>query len=167
MKIGVVSDTHGRNGRLAAAVALLRTHGAEALVHCGDMTDTDAIQILFNSGLPSYVAAGNMDRDLLGSLENTARQLGVSFAPDVVAVRISDSDYLAATHGHSHVLQELISGGQFRYVVHGHSHVKRDEEIHGVRVLNPGALFHPKDGAGPSVLLLDTDADTAEFLSLG
>jgi predicted phosphodiesterase len=48
---------------------------------------------------------------------------------------------IAAIHGHNtHLLQTIIENGHFDYVFHGHTHRRRDDEIGGTRVINPGAI---------------------------
>ena len=51
-------------------------------------------------------------------------------------------------------------GGQFPYVCHGHTHRLRDDRIGDVRVINPGALNHPRNPRHPTIAVLDTATDT-------
>src|SRR3954454_19822669 len=61
MRIGILSDTHDHVRRTARAVALLTAEGAEALIHCGDLTGPD---VVYECGvLPSYYVFGNNDFD--------------------------------------------------------------------------------------------------------
>ena len=158
MRIGLLSDTHGRTGRLRKALEALAAHDPHALVHCGDIGSADCVELLASAGVPSYLTLGNMDRDAAGLFE-AAETVGMTASHDRVEVPLGDGRYLAATHGHHEaLLNELVAGEQFPYVCHGHSHRIRDERIGGVRVINPGALHHPRAGA-PSVAILDTDTD--------
>ena len=43
MRIGILSDTHDQIARTTRAVVLLRAEGAEALVHCGDLTGPEIV----------------------------------------------------------------------------------------------------------------------------
>jgi hypothetical protein len=165
MKIGILSDSHGRGDRVAEAVKRLVERGGEAIVHCGDLTTTDDVRPLGDAGVPAWLVAGNMDRDLESRLFAAARTHGVEYAVDFVALPLGGGEHLAATHGHlANLLEELIRGGQFRYVCHGHTHRLRDERIGDVRVLNPGALWHPKGRSECTCLLLDVDTDDVEEL---
>ncbi|MBS3821666.1 MAG: YfcE family phosphodiesterase [Planctomycetes bacterium] len=167
MKIGIVSDSHGRSDRLAEAVAQLAARGAEAVVHCGDITAAEDVEVLAGSDAPAWLVAGNMDRHEEAGLRQAAEACGVTFAIDFVAVPLGDGEHLAATHGHlQHLLDELVRGGQFRYVCHGHSHRRRDERLAEARVLNPGALWHPRGRRDCTCLLLDTHADRLEEISI-
>ena len=167
MRIGIVSDTHGKSKRLAKALELFAARGAEAVVHCGDIVSADDVAMLGGFAGAAYLVAGNMDRHALGSLAGAAEKVGVTFAADFLAVPLGDGRHLAVTHGNlEELLDELIRGGQYAYVCHGHSHHRRDERFGPTRVINPGALYHPRDRHGESVCLLDTRADTVEFIKL-
>jgi hypothetical protein len=166
MKVGIVSDTHGKTKRLAAALEMLRQRGCEAVVHCGDVGSAECIEQLGRCGVGAYVVAGNMDKARVG-LRAAARAAGVTFSPVTVEVALGDGEHLIATHGdRPRLTAELVAGQQFPYVCHGHTHRIRDERIGKVRVINPGALLGPRGARGPTLAVLDTDADTVEFLDV-
>jgi putative phosphoesterase len=167
MRIGILSDTHGKTKRLQKALELLTQNDAEAVVHCGDILSAEEVQVL--GGFPglAYLTAGNMDRHAVESIAESAESLGVMFAADFLSVPLRDGRELIATHGHlEELLDDLIRSGQYAYVCHGHTHYRRDERVGPTRVINPGALYHAKDRQGESVCLLDTDKDTVEFLKI-
>jgi hypothetical protein len=156
MRIGIISDSHGKADRLRAAVGALSREGVEALVHCGDIGSVECLELLASNGRPVYAVAGNMDRHVQQLAEEAVR-LNVAFGWEVVEVPLGGGQYLVATHGHDEdILGELILGQQFPYVCHGHTHQQRDECLGPTRVINPGALHHARPY---SVALLDTDAD--------
>src|SRR5206468_4859603 len=70
MKLGILSDTHDEVERTSRAVAALVGAGAEALVHCGDLTVPEVV--LECGGLPSYFVFGNNDFDRDGLLRAMA-----------------------------------------------------------------------------------------------
>lgn len=167
MKIGIVSDSHGKTKRLAAALELLAQRGVEAIVHCGDVSGAAAVELLALADAEAYVVAGNMDRHI-ERLAETAEKCGVHFAWETIEVPLPDGRHLIATHGNDPlVLGALIVGQQFPYVCHGHTHRRRDERIGQVRVINPGALHHPRGHQGPAVAILDTEMDDLEWIELG
>ncbi len=166
MKIGVMSDSHGRDERLARAAAALVERGADALVHCGDLGGPAALAVLGRAGRPAYAVSGNVDRDVAG-LEMAAEREGVSFHSEVIEVPLGDDRYLVATHGNDEeLLHELALVHQFPYLCHGHTHRRRDERVGPVRVINPGCLHQPRGGEHYTVALLDTDTDTLEFIPI-
>lgn len=162
MLVGILSDSHGQHERLAMGLAALAERHVQAIVHCGDIVDEESIEMLGSAGAPAYVVAGNMDRHT-SQLEAAAELCGVSFAWEVVEVPLDDGRSLVALHGHDElVLGEIIAEQQFPYVCHGHTHRFRDQRIDNVRVINPGALHHPRGLHRPTVAVLDTQTDTVE-----
>jgi putative phosphoesterase len=171
MKVGVVSDTHGRVAALQLALDLLRGRGAEAIMHCGDI-GRDCMEALgiFASSAPGGVlalaVAGNIDYDL-DDLAADARVFGVAFNPQMIVLPLGGGKFLAATHGNDPaLLRKLISCGEYDYVCHGHTHVAADHREGRTRVINPGALFAPRGGRPPTVALLDSETDELEFVRL-
>ena len=164
MKIGIVSDSHGKVRRLAKAIELLRRHGAQAIVHCGDIGSPRCLEVLGRAGVPAYGVAGNMDRHL-ERLRQEASRCGVHYSDETVLLPLGDNRYLAATHGHrEEVIESLLAEGRFAYVCCGHTHKPRNERVGATRIVNPGALHHARP---PTVALLDTETDAVEHLRLG
>jgi len=161
MRIGILSDTHGRVDRLRAALQALAARGVELIVHCGDVGGEGCVRLLGGCGVPVHMVAGNMDKDV-ARLADAAARCGVLFHWEVAQVPLGDGRLLAAVHGDDQrLLGELIRGGQFAYVCHGHTHRRRDERIGPVRVINGGALHNT---SAPSVAVLDTASDELEFI---
>lgn len=166
MVIGILSDSHGAVNRLDAALKLFSRQDCGALVHCGDIVSPDSLELLAEAGVPVHLCLGNMDRKSTAVLE-AAKRLGFDAGWRTVEVSLDDDQHLLATHGDDeHLLAELIEGAMFPYVCHGHTHCFRDERIGDVRVINPGALWHPRDGTPPSVAVLDTASDRLTRLDL-
>lgn len=187
MKIGLVSDSHGRVELLRRAAVMLAARGARAVVHCGDVgsvaciralgigiggeDSTSCIRALGIGGggeatVAAYAVSGNMDRHI-DRLAAEARRCGVRFHRRVVEVPLGDGRYLAATHGDDErFLSELVAGGQFPYVCHGHTHRIRDERFASVRVICPGALRYPQDPRRPTAAILDTQSDLLEYIAV-
>ncbi len=166
MKIGILSDSHGKTGRLGRAARELAACGAEALVHCGDIVTADSLARLAETHLAVYAVAGNMDKHL-APLRGEAKALGVHFHSEMIEVPLGDSRYLVALHGDDEqLLNELIDGGQFPFICHGHTHRPRDEQVRGVRVINPGALRHPRGTEAKTVALLDTDTGELQWIEI-
>jgi len=90
VKIGILSDSHGKSKRLARGIGALTDAAAEAIVHCGDIENTDGVKLLGDSGLPSYLAAGNMDVSRFRRLQTAADSCGVIFAADFVTVLLDE-----------------------------------------------------------------------------
>jgi uncharacterized protein len=166
MIVAIFSDSHGHADRLDRAITQAIASGARTLVHCGDVGSTECIRLLGEAPTPAYLVAGNMDR-FHWHLGDAAYHAAVNYSPKSIEVPLGDGRYLVATHSHNErLLDSLIVGGQFPYVVHGHSHEQRDERIGDVRVINPGALHHPRGPHSYSYVLLDTTTDTLQFIEV-
>lgn len=126
MRIAVIADTHDRfpPGLLA------RVAGADEIWHLGDVCDPAVLEDLSALGPPIRVVRGNCDSESSWPLELTLEREGVRF----LLVHIPPVRAPAGVAG----------------VLHGHTHVPRDEEIDGVRWLNPGCITRPRGGGGPS-----------------
>ena len=163
MKVGIVSDTHGRDALLGAAVDLFRERGVDAIVHCGDI-GAGCMEVLGTSGLKCFAVAGNVDPDL-ADLEATARAFGVTFNGRLLVLPLGGGKYLAATHGDDRpLLTKLIASGEYAYVCHGHTHVAADRRQGRSRVINPGAIFNCRGPRYSGAALLDSASDQLEFV---
>ncbi|MHC4295349.1 MAG: metallophosphoesterase family protein [Planctomycetota bacterium] len=166
MKIGLISDSHGRAKRLCAALRELVERGVDVIVHCGDIGGTECIELLADAAPQAYAVTGNMDRGI-DALRQVAGDTGVNFATEVLEVPLGDGRSLGVTHGNDpRILGELIAAGQFCYICHGHTHRFRDEWMGGIRVINPGALAHPRYPRHPTAAVLDTDTDALQCIDL-
>ncbi len=167
MRIGIVSDSHGKVRKLGAALDLLAARGADALVHCGDICCTRSLRLLASTGIPTWLVAGNMDRHLHHELEAISRHASVHFWYSSVEVPIENDEHLVATHGDNEgLLEELIRGQRFPYVCHGHTHRARDTRIGNVRIICPGAIAGPRHLPVATVAILDTISDTLDFYDI-
>ncbi len=164
-RIGIVSDTHGDVGRLEAALTLLARQNVEIIVHCGDIGSAACVEAMGEAKAFVYAVAGNCDTGS-DELPAAARRCGVHLAAQSVVIPLQGGLSAVATHGHDkRLLDQFIEQGKHAYVLHGHTHRTRDERIGGTRVINPGAL-HRSQGSVPTVAVLDSVADTVEYLSV-
>lgn len=159
-KLGLLSDSHGRAETTQAAVEVLIDHGADILIHLGDVGTVqvlDALAVTDRHGggqIESHLVFGNTDWDRL-SLARYARDIGLHVHEPAGELEI-DGYSVGFTHGHQPtVIQALLDRG-FDYLLHGHTHLLSDSVQGMTRIINPGALFRarrytaalltPKDG---------------------
>jgi len=163
MKVGIVSDSHGRSKRLHRAMEIFVERGVAAVVHCGDICDVGDVEILGSARPEAYLVRGNMDRRLT-DLPAACEQWGVHFHDEAVEVPIGEGDYLIGIHGHlPRLLDGLMGEPQFPYICCGHTHETFDERDGVTRVINPGAIYHARPA---TIAVLDTDTDELEFIEL-
>lgn len=148
IKILVVSDTHRH---FTDVIEQQRTDPHDVMIHLGDLVD-DARELERQLHMPVVYVRGNND-----------------WQQDVPWERVLDYSgiRILVVHGH----REFVGTGLDRLArsavkngcsaaLFGHTHRRADETLQGVRLLNPGALYLPRDGI-PSMLSLTLDGSTA------
>lgn len=159
MLIGVLSDSHGHADTTAGAVRTLLAHGAEMLLHLGDVGSEDVIDEL--AGHRARIVFGNCDWDT-DRLRRYAEGAGVTVDHPMGMLEVGGKR-IAWTHGHlDHLMAEALDAG-VDYLLHGHSHELRDERIGPTRVINPGALFRARRY---TAALLDPASDTLSIVEV-
>jgi putative phosphoesterase len=158
MLLGIISDTHDRLGRTRRAVELLRTHGAEALIHCGDLTGPEVVSTC--AVLPCWFVFGNNDDDNIRDLRSVATETGAVCLEWGGEVTL-EGKRLAVTHGHMYTDVRRLLSAQPDYLLSGHSHIPSDRREGATRRINPGALHRAEEH---TVALLDLETDELQFL---
>lgn len=156
MRIGILSDTHGRTETLVTAIDMLRGRGAEQFIHCGDVGGEAVLDAM--AGLACTFVWGNNDYDT-ASLVDYANTLGLVCGGRYVELAI-DGRRLAVLHGDDGLAKRRVLDGQlFDYVLQGHTHVWADQRFGRTRLINPGALYRAQP---KTVALLDLDDNRLE-----
>lgn len=158
MLIGILSDTHDRFERTQRAVQLLQEAGAEALIHCGDVTRPDMLSAL--TPLPAWFVFGNCDHTI--ALEREAEKLGIHCLGDGGEIELGGRR-LAVTHSHLPGEVSRLLQAKPDYLFSGHSHIANDWQEGSTRRINPGALHR---AAKYTVVLLNLETDEARSLEV-
>lgn len=150
MKIGVVSDTHGKMH--PAVLALFA--GVDAIFHAGDIGNEDIITAL-ETIAPTYAVHGNVDGFPLVSrypawrLENIG---GLAFFTTHIFMPFTLDN-----------LRKLLSGTQVRTTpevfIYGHTHQARIERLGRALTINPGSAGPRRFRATPSIAFLEVSPD--------
>jgi putative phosphoesterase len=157
MILGILSDTHDQTRRTMEALRILHDAGAEALIHCGDLTSTEILALC--SGQPMYFVFGNNDWEI--ELKTASQGM-----PNVTCVGYQGIVELAGkrigvAHGHlRRDVQDLLAKSP-DYLLTGHSHAALDERQGPIRRINPGALHRARQF---TVAVLDLVTDDLRFL---
>ncbi len=158
MRVGIISDTHDQLAVTRHAVRLLQHERAEVLVHCGDLTGPEIVQIC--AVLPCFFALGNHDADRAPELEHAISQMDGTCLGDGGVIKLGGKR-VAVVHGH--IGMRDMAARRPDYLLHGHSHIPADADLDGVRRICPGAL-HRADRL--SAALLEIDSGDLQFLNL-
>ncbi len=160
MPLGVLSDSHGHAETTARAVKTLVTHGAEMLLHLGDIGSDEVIDELV--GHRARVVFGNCDGDI-EAMTRYAGLVGVVVDHPMGRLEI-DGCRIAFTHGHIESLMRAALDDGVDYLLHGHTHTVQDQRVGQTRVINPGALHR---ATRYTCALLDPSGNRVRWLEIG
>ena len=157
MRIGVLSDTHDHRANVVRMVELFNAAGVERVVHTGDITTPQTLELLARLDAPLYGVYGNNDVDR-DSLREASARLGLHFLEAPRSLEWAERRLLV-THD-----PERLSEGDLENVevlLHGHHHRYVSERRGGVLRFNPGECAGHVQGLN-SVGLLDLCSLTTE-----
>jgi predicted phosphodiesterase len=97
MRLGILADTHDELERTRLAIRLLRDAGAEALIHCGDLTGPPIVAAC--SVLPCWFVFGNHDADSAPALRAAADEYGAVCLGWGGTVQLAGK-WVGVAHGH-------------------------------------------------------------------
>ena len=140
MRIGIISDTHGRLHKRVAA----RLQGVECILHAGDFDDPSVMREVDNLA-PVYGVRGNNDWG------GWAREL-----PRTLRIDMGGVSFCMA-HRQEEIPWNLTG---VDVVVCGHTHQYKEEQIMGRLWLNPGSCSFPRPySTAPTMVLKETDEE--------
>jgi putative phosphoesterase len=141
MKIGIVSDTHGRQLNTRLALDELKTRGIHVVLHCGDIDDPDSIGLF--AGFEVHFVFGNCDWDRT-PLRHKMTQVGATLHENFGHVEL-EGVRIAFTHGDDKgLLYDLEKSGAYDFLFYGHTHIAEEHTTGPTRVINPGALHRAR-----------------------
>ncbi len=160
MRLGILSDTHDKLARTVAAVGLLRDAGADALVHCGDLTGPPIVAAC--AVLPFWFVFGNNDDDSVPDLQQAADEFGATCLGWGGVIELCGKR-IGVAHGHMTADIRRVMADKPDYLLSGHSHIASDAVVGSARRINPGALHRADEF---TVALLDLESGELEFLQV-
>jgi uncharacterized protein len=159
MKLGLLSDSHGRVALVRQALAILDRAGAEAIVHCGDIGSLEVLDEL--AGRRCWFVWGNTDTPH-PSWRPHVEALGLPW-PNAGIELTLDHQRIAVFHGHEPAFLPTLDAAQHDYLLHGHTHQRDDYHQGRMHIINPGALHR---ASVRTVATLDLTTDEVEFLEV-
>lgn len=141
MKVIVMSDSHGKN---SAIDKVLEKHSdADLFIHCGDIETDEHVYPNIS------IVAGNND-------------IYYDY-PDMLKLKVGNHRLLVM-HGNQSYFQnrlQFLSKKAIEehcdIVCYGHTHVAAIDDCNGIKCINPGSLWHSRDGRSPSYVILTLD----------
>jgi uncharacterized protein len=160
MRIGILSDTHGRTQAMADAIRLLKSAGAEFFIHCGDVGSEAVLDLL--AGEKAAFVFGNTDFDRQ-ELQRYARIINVQCLENSGQLQLGGKEIRVMHGDDSRALRRAIEEQSCDAILFGHTHVKADRREGRVRLINPGALHR---AAVKTVALWVTETDDLSFIEV-
>ena len=132
MRVAVISDTHiPRGPRVIPEACLDRCAAADAILHAGDFTSLDVLELLRGLGPPVHAIHGNVDSTAVRNV--LPQTLQVDLAGATVAM-VHDP---GPSTGRAERLRRRFPDADA--VVFGHTHMPEHAERDGFQIFNPGS----------------------------
>ena len=144
MKIAVVSDSHRKIDLTAQAIDMLKSKGAQYLVHAGDLEIKENLELLKNSGLIYVSVFGNNDYNLI------QYQNQYKIYKEPYYFKIKDMKFKLM-----HIPNFLSPDSDI--IILGHTHIHEHQYVNNTLYLNPGELCAREKDLTECVLLEITD----------
>ena len=151
----IISDSHDNIVNLDKALAFAKANNAEAILHCGDLTNSDTLDYLCAEWTkPLYLVQGNCEIYEVGELKkypqiiNLGREGGIFKYHDIK---------IGACHEPKFIENLLIHEPAF--IFYGHTHTPWEEQRGKTRVINPGNL----DGSRYPATLATYDQESKDL----
>ena len=137
MKIAIISDTHNDTLTLQNTLNIFRESRIHTICHCGDLTSPEMIKLF--DGFQVFLGFGNCDYQT-GEIKEQLILLGTESNSSYLCQFTLQEISMAITHGHSRNVMDLAHTRKYRYIFTGHTHLKKDTNVNGCRIINPGSL---------------------------
>jgi putative phosphoesterase len=132
MRLAIISDTHmPRGARAIPDSCLERCRSADAILHAGDLSELEVLELLRSLGPPVHAIYGNVDSAAVRAVLSPRLQLvfdgvriGMVHAPGAAANRLS---------------RLRAAFPRCQAVIFGHTHMPEHDERDGFQIFNPGS----------------------------
>ncbi|MHB1950529.1 MAG: YfcE family phosphodiesterase [Acidiferrobacteraceae bacterium] len=157
MKVCILSDSHDHRDLLVSAALDARAHGAEAVLHCGDVVAPSTLKTLVQVGLPVHAVEGNNAGDTMNLCLLSAQTHGLITFHGRDAQLVFAGRRIFLVH-FPHYAYGMACTGEWDLVCCGHDHRFEARRVRTVKggeavLLNPGTVAGI--GAPPTYVLGD------------
>ena len=135
VRIGVVSDTHNHLPNVARIVELLNRAGVERVVHTGDITRAQTLEVLARLEAPLHGVFGNGDAGERAALEAAAARYAMTLGDPPLELVWAERRIVVV-----HDPRDLagVQRAEHEVALHGHTHRRTIDRSGGRLVFNPG-----------------------------
>lgn len=134
MRIGVISDTHDNLRNVRRIAELLGEARVERVIHTGDFTRPETLELLARVGVPFSGVFGNNDVSR-AALHEAARRWGTELAEPPLELHWAGRRIAVVHDPEAH---PRLDPAGFDVLLHGHQHRQVIERRDGRLILNPG-----------------------------
>jgi len=163
MRVGLLSDTHDRVPAVAEFIKRMQEAGIGMVLHAGDYCATFSLTPLEDAHVSLAGVYGKNDGDREGLQARAESSFGTELFESPHSLDIGGCRILLV-HDLGDVSEHSIEEHQI--VVHGHTHRQEMKTRTDTLIVNPGEACGWVYGT-PLAAILDVDARSVEFLSLG
>ncbi|MDD6968330.1 MAG: phosphodiesterase [Firmicutes bacterium] len=153
MKLLIASDIHGSAYWCGKLMDLIQAENPDRVILLGDLLYHGPRNDLPKDYAPKQVIpmlSGIQEKIVAvrGNCEAEVDQMVLPF-PCLAdyAQLLVDGKLFHLSHGHHQNPEQLPPLPQGSVFLFGHTHVKLDQQVNGIRCLNPGSVSIPKDGS--------------------
>lgn len=136
MKSLVISDSHGHIVNLKHVMGFAQKIKAEAIIHCGDWDNQEAVETVLSFDIPLFTILGNADVD--SEVEDTLKFESKKFDPFFLKFEI-DGRKIGIIH---QVKKDDTRFEGLDIVFSGHYHSKDEKMINFTKFVRPGAIIN-------------------------
>ena len=152
MKIGIISDTHGRYANISKGIDIFKKYGVEYVLHAGDIVVPNSLEMFSELEKCRFVAVfGNCDMNKI-CLTAAINGFGGEIFKSPHTIDIGNKKVFM-THI-PRALEKVAGNGIYDLIVYGHTHKLDVRKAGQTLIVNPG-------NAG--VVLLDMESMTHEY----
>jgi putative phosphoesterase len=138
MRIAILSDTHGRQSAVCAALQHIADLDVEFILHCGDIDDAATVRLF---PAHTHFVYGNCDDLYQHEIRQAVKEIGATLHEPFGCLELQDKT-LAFLHGDDKsLMRDLERSDAFDFLFYGHTHVAAEHRVGRTRVINPGALY--------------------------
>jgi putative phosphoesterase len=161
MRIGILSDTHGRQQTAAAALRVLGDRKVNVVLHCGDIDDVETVRLF--QGFTAHFVYGNCDFDR-AELVKAVQAIGGTMHGACGQLEL-EGVKIAFLHGDDkRLMNDVEQSGHFEFLFYGHTHEPAEHRTGPTRVINPGALHRARP---KTFVVLDLASREVETVTVG
>lgn len=160
--IGVMSDTHNNRDNTLAALEIFSQRGISTIVHCGDLGQSDLLDLF--TGFDLYLAIGNTDQHP-EELRRRAKQINPLNQVDYhLQLHLSGKSIWVV---HDLFLQDVSSNPSPDFIFHGHTHRPAIKHLSSqTTLINPGTTGGAMRAGAHTMTILDVSTSQATFITL-